>query len=92
MHAREHDPDLQDSGRFMFSVGVHAVVAVPARRQTGRCPDDRERYLDGGVILLDVASESPRDAVEEAAAARRVRSETDPIDRFAVRGASTSII
>ena len=46
---------------LMFSVGVHAVVVVPARCQTGRCPDDgpRGRYLDGGVIFLDVASESP---------------------------------
>ena len=33
LHAREHDPDLQDSGRVMSRVGVHAVVVVFARCQ-----------------------------------------------------------
>ena len=54
VHAREHDPDLQDSGRFVFSVGVHAVFSLFARRQAGRRADDRVWYLDGGLVLLDV--------------------------------------
>ena len=57
------------SAYMLSSLYLHGVKQGDAQMTV---ISTQARYFDGGVVLLDVASESPRDAVEETAAARCV--------------------